>query len=229
MPRKAKHTQGMVAKPDPARARKILAGLKRTYGPVTCALHHQSALELLVATILSAQSTDETINRITLKLFAKYRSPADYAAVSAQELEGDIHSAGFFRQKAKSLQGACRVMIERFGGQVPDTMEQLLELPGVARKTANVVLGTWFGKNEGLAVDTHVGRLAQRMGLTWRAKNDKDAVKIEVDLMELIRPEDWTYFSHAMIRHGRRVCTARKPDCGSCTLSSWCPSAGAFG
>lgn len=214
--------------PDPVRARKILAGLKRTYGPVTCALHHQSALELLVATILSAQSTDENINRITLRLFAKYRSPADYAAVSAKELEGDIHSAGFFRQKAKSLQGACRVMIERFSGQVPDTMEQLLELPGVARKTANVVLGTWFGKNEGLAVDTHVGRLAQRMGLTWRSRNDKDAVTIEADLMELVPRREWSYFSHAMIRHGRTVCKARRPDCESCTLSRWCSSAGVF-
>ena len=216
------------AKPDPARARKILAGLKRTYGPVTCALHHQSALELLVATILSAQSTDQNVNRITPGLFAKYRSPADYAAVSAKELEGDIHSAGFFRQKAKSLQGACRVMIERFGGQVPDTMEQLLELPGVARKTANVVLGTWFGKNEGVVVDTHVGRLAQRMGLTWQSRNDKDAVKIEADLMELVPRREWSYFSHAMIRHGRTVCRARRPDCESCTLSRWCPSAGAF-
>ena len=120
------------------------------------------------------------------------------------------------------------MMIERFGGQVPDTMEKLLELPGVARKTANVVLGTWFGKNEGIVVDTHVGRLARRMGLTWRAKNDKDAVKIEGDLMELIRPKDWTYFSHAMIRHGRTVCTARKPDCQVCQVSRLCPSAGAF-
>ncbi|HUU83998.1 MAG TPA: endonuclease III [Phycisphaerae bacterium] len=209
-----------------ARAGNILAELKRTYGPVSCALHHASALELLVATILSAQSTDENVNRITPELFAKYRTPEDYAAVSAEELEKDVYSTGFYRQKTKSIQGACRLMVERFEGHVPDTMEDLLALPGVARKTANVLLGTWFGKNEGVVVDTHVGRLSRRMGLTWRSKNDKDAVKIEADLMELVPQEEWAYFSHAMIHHGRTVCTARKPDCGACTLASLCPSAG---
>ena len=207
------------------RAGRIVTTLKRAHGPVTCALNHDSALELLVATILSAQSTDENVNRITVGLFAKYRSPEDYARVPAGELEDDIHSAGFFRQKTKSIQGACRLLVERFGGRVPDTMADLLDLPGVARKTANVVLGTWFGKNEGVVVDTHVGRLAGRMGLTWRARDDKDAPKIESDLKELIARKEWTYFSHAMIHHGREVCTARKPDCQSCSVAKWCPSA----
>ena len=211
-----------------ARAKKILAKLRRTYGPVTCALNHRSALELLVATILSAQCTDENVNRVTPRLFGKYRTPTDYATAGAEELEKDIHSTGFFRQKSKSIQAACRLIVERFGDEVPETMEELLELPGVARKTANVVLGTWFGKNEGVVVDTHVGRLAWRMGLTWRAKNDKDALKIETDLMELLAREEWTYFSHAMIRHGRRVCSAKKPACKSCTLAGICPSAGTF-
>jgi endonuclease-3 len=195
---------------------------------VTCALNHQSALELLVATILSAQSTDQNVNRITPGLFSKYRSPEGYAVVPAEELERDIHSAGFFRQKTRSIQGACRLMVERFGSQVPDTMDELLELPGVARKTANVVLGTWFEKNEGVVVDTHVGRLAWRMGLTWQARNGKDAAKIEADLMELLPRKEWTYFSHAMIRHGRLVCAARSPDCSGCPVDGLCPSAGTF-
>ena len=210
------------------RAGKILAKLKRTYGPVTCALKHESALELLVATILSAQSTDATVNRITPQLFASYRTPADYAAAETQGLEQAIHSTGFFRQKARSIQGACRLIVERFGGQVPDSMEELLALPGVARKTANVVLGTWFGENAGVVVDTHVGRLAGRMGLTWRARNGKDAVRIEADLMELLPRQGWTYFSHAMIRHGRLTCTAVSPGCASCPLAGLCPSAGTF-
>ncbi|MHC4065693.1 MAG: endonuclease III [Planctomycetota bacterium] len=208
-----------------ARAKKILAKLKQAYGPVNCALNHSSALELLVATILSAQSTDENVNRTTPGLFAKYRSAAAYAAAATEELENEVHSTGFFRQKTKSIQGACRLIVERFAGQVPETMEELLELPGVARKTANVLLGTWFGQNDGVVVDTHVGRLAQRTGLTWRAKNDKDAVKIESDLMELLPRGAWTYFSHAIIKHGRTVCTARKPDCRSCKLARLCPSA----
>jgi endonuclease-3 len=202
--------------------------LKRAYGPVTCALNHSSALELLVATILSAQSTDENVNRITPGLWAKYPGPEAYAAAPRAELETDIYSTGFFRQKAKSIQGACRLIAGEFGGEVPGTMDDLLRLPGVARKTANVVLGTWFGKNEGVVVDTHVGRLAQRLGLTWRAKNDKDAVKIETDLVELVVRKDWTYLGHALIRHGRQVCRARKPDCDGCVLATVCPSAGAF-
>jgi len=211
-----------------ARAQAILEGLHAAYGPVTCALQHKSALELLVSTILSAQSTDANVNRVTPGLFTKYPNAEDYANAPAEALERDIHSTGFFRQKTKSLQGACRVMVEQFGSQVPDTMEGLVELPGVARKTANVILGTWFGKNEGVVVDTHVGRLAQRMQLTWRAKNDKDAVKIEADLMELLPREEWTYFGHAMIAHGRKVCSARKPACPSCPVAGHCPSAGTF-
>jgi len=211
-----------------ARARRIVSGLRRTYGPVTCALHHGSALELLVATILSAQSTDQNVNRITPDLFRKYPDAAAYAQAPIEELERDIHSTGFFRQKARSLQGAARVILERFGGGVPDTMEDLLELPGVARKTANVVLGTWFEKNEGVVVDTHVGRLAQRLALTWRSRNDKDAVKIESDLMELIPRKGWTDLSHLLIRHGRQVCSARKPQCSICSIREMCPSAGTF-
>ena len=210
------------------RAAKILAKLKRDYASANCALNHGSALELLVATILSAQSTDENINRLTATLWKKYRKPEDYAKVPAAELETDIRSSGFFRNKTKSIQGACRMIVDEFGGQVPDTMENLLRLPGVARKTANVVLGTWFGKNEGVVVDTHVGRLAQRMALAWRAKDDKDAVKIEVDLMELIPRRSWTFFGHAMIHHGRAVCSARKPKCETCSVSGLCPSAGVF-
>ena len=210
------------------RAAKILAGLQRAYGPATCALNHGSALELLIATILSAQSTDENINRLTPGLWAKYRSPADYGRVPAEELETDIRPSGFFRNKAKSIRGACRMIVEEFDGQVPDNMEDLLRLPGAARKTANVVLGTWFDKNEGVVVDTHVGRLAQRLGLSWSGRDDKDAVRIERDLMELLPRKDWTYFSHAMIRHGRLVCTARKPGCEACPLAELCPSAGAW-
>ena len=211
------------------RAARILAGLKRAYGPATCALNHGSALELLIATILSAQSTDENINRLTPQLWAKYRSPGDYVGVPAEELEADIRSSGFFRNKAKSIRNACRIIVTEFGGQVPDSMGDLLRLPGVARKTANVVLGTWFGKNEGVVVDTHVGRLAQRLGLTWRARDDKDAVRIEQDLMELLPRQDWTYFSHAVIRHGRQVCAARKVGCHACPLAKFCPSAETFG
>ncbi len=208
-----------------ARAGKILDQLKRSYGPATCALSHTSALELLVATILSAQSTDENVNRITPELFAKYPDAAAYANATVDELENDIRSSGFFRQKTKSIRGACRMIVDEFGGQVPDSMDDLLRLPGVARKTANVILGTWFGRNDGVVVDTHVGRLSQRMSLTWRSKNDKDAVKIERDLMEMIPRDDWTYFAHAMILHGRQVCLARKPRCASCSVATLCPSA----
>jgi endonuclease-3 len=210
------------------RAGRILAGLRAAYGDVTCALRHENALQLLVATILSAQSTDETVNRVTPGLFRKYRSAADFADADPADLEKEIHSTGFFRQKTKAIQGACRIVVEKHGGEVPGTMEELLELPGVARKTANVVLGTWFELNEGVVVDTHVGRLAERMALTWRSKNAKDAVKIELDLQEVIPRESWTYFSHAMIRHGRMICTARKPRCKECPVARECPSAGLF-
>jgi endonuclease-3 len=153
---------------------------------------------------------------------------ADYASADPGELEQAIRSTGFFRNKTKSLIGLGRVLTERFGGEVPASMEQLLELPGVARKTANVLLGTWFGKNEGVVVDTHVGRLAHRLHLTWRSRNEKDAVRIESDLMEVLPRKDWTYVGHALIWHGRKVCTARKPDCDHCLLAELCPSAYTF-
>ncbi len=210
------------------RAKKILRGLRRIYPDADCALKHKSALQLMISTILSAQSTDQTVNKVTPKLFSKYPTAADFARADLADLEAIVHPAGFFRQKSKSIQKACALLVDNHGGEVPGTLDELVELPGVARKTANVVLGTWFKKNEGVVVDTHVGRLSQRMALTWRSKDSKDAVKIERDLMELVPRKDWTFFGHAMIRHGRRVCTARKPDCDECQLAKYCPSAGAF-
>ncbi len=207
------------------RARKVLAGLKRLYPQASTALEHRSALELLVATILSAQSTDVNVNRITPALFRKYPDARALAGADIGELEKEIHSTGFFHQKAKSVQGACRRIVEAYGGEVPDTMEDLITLPGVARKTANVVLGSWFKKDEGIVVDTHVGRVATRLGLTWSSKGEKDAVRMEQDLLKLIPRKDWTFFGHAVILHGRRVCTARKPNCAGCALNKVCPSA----
>ena len=208
------------------RARKIVAGLKKLYPEAHCALHHVDPLQLLVATILSAQSTDETVNKVTPVLFERYSTAQALAEAPSSAIEELVHSAGFFRQKTKSIQGACRKIVEEFGGKVPDTMEQLLTLPGVARKTANVVLGTAFGKNPGVVVDTHVGRLATRLNLTWTSKDSKDAVKIERDLMQVLPQSEWTYVGHALIWHGRRVCSARKPDCANCILARSCPSAG---
>jgi len=207
------------------RARKIASALRKAYPDATCALDHSSALELLVATILSAQCTDERVNLVTPGLFKRYKTPADYAAESPAMFQGQIKSTGFFRQKTKSILGACAAIATEHAGQVPQTMEELLRLPGVARKTANVILGTWFGKSEGICVDTHVGRLACRMGLTWTSRDTKDAVKIEADLTQVIARRSWTFFSHTMILHGRRVCAARKPACDACVVSKWCPSA----
>jgi len=207
------------------RAGKILRGLKKLYPEADCALTYDSALQLLVATILSAQSTDETVNKITPALFERFPTAEDLAGADQAELEELVRPSGFFRQKSKNIKNACVTIVERFGGEVPETLEELIELSGVARKTANVVLGTWFGKNEGVVVDTHVGRLATRMGLTWRSKDSKDAVKIERDLVELIPRKQWTYFGHAMILHGRAVCSARKPACGECRIRRNCPSA----
>lgn len=211
------------------RARKIVAALRGLYPEADCALTHSDPLQLLVATILSAQSTDETVNKVTPVLFSRFRTADALATARPKELEDIIHSTGFFRQKTKSIQGACRKITEAFDGKVPDTMDDLVSLPGVARKTANVVLGTAFGKNEGVVVDTHVGRLATRLALTWSSKNDKDAVKIERDFMELIPRRQWTFVGHALIWHGRRICFARKPDCDHCTLARYCPSAYTFG
>lgn len=207
------------------RAAEAILRLKRLYPSANCALEHESALHLLVATILSAQCTDDRVNMVTPALFERYRTADDFADAEPAELEALIRSTGFYRNKAKNIIGAGRVLRERFGGRVPDTMDALLELPGVARKTANVVLGTWFGRNEGIVVDTHIGRLAHRLDLTWRSRDDKDAVRIEQDLMEIIPREEWTYLGHALIQLGRAVCTARKPNCAECRLSDICPSA----
>jgi endonuclease-3 len=210
------------------RARTILAILKRLYPTATTALHHSNPLELLLATILSAQCTDERVNAVTKDLFARYKTPADFARLTQQDLETQIRQTGFYRQKAKAIRAACDMIDQRFAGQVPQTMDELTQLPGVARKTANVVLGTCFGKNEGIVVDTHVGRLATRLRLTWTSRNDKDAPKIETDLIQLIPRKHWTFFGHALILHGRAVCTARKPNCAACRLAPHCPSAFTF-
>lgn len=207
------------------RARQILRALRKLYPEADCALQHKSAVHLLVSTILSAQCTDDRVNKVTPGLFRRYKRARDFAEAEQNELEELIRSTGFFRNKAKNIIGAGRVITEEHGGKVPQTMEALVGLPGVARKTANVVLGTWFKKNEGVVVDTHIGRLAWRLGLTWRSRNSKDAVKIENDLMEVLPQAEWTFAGHALIWHGRRVCAARKPDCEGCTLSRWCPSA----
>jgi endonuclease III len=191
------------------------------YPAATCALHHRNAWELLVATILSAQCTDVRVNLTTPEIFRKYPSPEHFAALQPEELEPDIRSTGFFRNKSKSVVGAARMLVSDFGGQVPDEMVELLKLPGVARKTANVVLGTWFKKNEGVVVDTHVHRIARRLELT---KHD-EAHKIERDLMQVIPRDKWTDFSHQIIWHGRKLCVARKPKCVECPLENLCHAA----
>jgi endonuclease-3 len=197
----------------------LLERLYALYPDPHCELVHRSPLELLIATILSAQCTDERVNLVTQSLFAKYRRPEDYLAVPEEELQQDIHSTGFFRNKAKNIRGACRRILEAYGGTVPDTMADLLTLPGVARKTANVVLGECFGKAEGIAVDTHVTRLSGLLGLTAHT----DPVKIERDLMVAFPREHWTALSHLLILHGRRVCIARRPRCAECSLRDVCP------
>lgn len=205
----------------PERVREIIKRLDATYPAATCALHHSSAWELLVATILSAQCTDVRVNMVTPELFRKYSTPAAFAAVKPEQLEPDIRSTGFFRNKSKSLVGAAKKVVSDFGGSVPETMDELLTLPGVARKTANVVLGTWFKKNEGVVVDTHVFRITRRLELTKNA----DAGKIEQDLMKVIPRERWTDFSHQVIWHGRKLCIARRPKCAECPLENICHAA----
>jgi len=207
------------------RAAKILATLKKLYPDATCALHWSNPLELLIATILSAQCTDERVNMVTPTLFARYKTAAEYAAASPADIEAIIQSTGFFRNKARSIQAACRRIADQYAGKVPDTMEEILTLPGVARKTANVVLGTAYGRNEGIVVDTHVGRVAWRLGLTWTSRNTKDPIRTEQDLMQIIPRKDWTGFGHAMVLHGRYVCVARNPRCRDCKLAPFCPSA----
>lgn len=202
------------------RVRAILPILKKTYPGAKCSLDYSTPLELLTATILSAQCTDERVNIVTKGLFKKYRSAKDLAKVPSEELEKDIQSTGFYRNKAKSLKGMGAALVERHGGKVPETMEELVELPGVGRKTANVVLGNAFGKNVGVVVDTHVGRLSERLGLTREA----DPVKVEADLAAVVPQEEWTLWAHLMIAHGRAICQARKPRCQECPLLSHCPA-----
>jgi endonuclease-3 len=202
------------------RTRKILRQLHKAHPEAHCALQHVNPLELLIATILSAQCTDERVNKVTPVLFEKYRTASDYATASRSELEAIIRSTGFFRAKAKSIQGCCQAIVEKHAAEVPSTLEELTQLPGVGRKTANVILGNAFD-TPGLVVDTHVKRISNRLGLT----TNQDPVKIEFDLMPLVPEKDWTFYSHAVIFHGRQVCAARKPLCQECNLSALCPSA----
>lgn len=202
----------------------ITRKLHREYPDATIALDFSNPLELLVATILSAQSTDRQINKITPDLFRKYRTARDYARADREEFERDIRSSGFFRNKAKNIIAAARKIEAEFGGKVPATMEELITLPGVARKTANIVLYHGFGKTEGIAVDTHVKRLAQRLGLS----DEKDPVKIERDLMKLLPRELWGSLNDLLITHGRKICRSRKPLCGNCVLKNGCPAAASF-
>jgi endonuclease III len=203
-----------------ARTRDIIRRLKRSYPDAKCSLNHSNPFELLVATILSAQCTDERVNIVTADLFRKYTKPEDYLKVSPRELEKDIQSTGFFRNKTKSIQGTSKVLTESYDGQVPHTMDELLELPGVARKTANVVLGNAFGIKAGVVVDTHVTRLSHRLALT----EEKTAEKIERDLIEIVPRKDWVIFPHLMIWHGRKICKARNPLCAECVVEKQCPS-----
>jgi endonuclease-3 len=202
------------------RTEQIIKLLKRAHPDAHCALNHTNAFELLIATILSAQCTDERVNIVTADLFRKYRKPEDYLKVRDLELQQDIRTTGFFRNKTKSIQGACKMLTEEFRSQVPQTMDELLRLPGVARKTANVVLGVAYGIAAGVVVDTHVSRLSQRLRLT----KNTDPGKIEQDLMELVPRKDWIIFSHLLIFHGRRVCKARRPLCEECVVEKLCPS-----
>jgi endonuclease-3 len=207
------------------KAIEILALLKKEYPEIKIALHYSNPLELLIATILSAQCTDKQVNAVTKKLFAKHRTAQDFAGISQEELEKEIYSTGFYRNKAKNIIAACKIIVNEYSSKVPDTMEELLKLPGVARKTANIVLSVAFGKVEGMAVDTHVKRLSGRLGLTAHT----DPEKIEKDLLKIIPKKDWDIFSLLLINHGRKICTSRKPLCEKCILNKLCPSAFTFG
>ena len=218
MPKKeAPNTLGLSPAKD--RAKKALSVLRKDYPDATVTLDFTTPLELLVATILSAQCTDVRVNALTKTLFVKYRSPKDYATADIKGLEQDIRPAGFYHNKAKSIQGCCKALLEKHGGRVPDTMEELVELPGVGRKTANVLLGGYHHQ-PAVIVDTHVTRLSQRLGLT----KEGDPVKIEFALRKLLPESDWTFFSHGLILHGRRVCKALKPNCPACSMKGFCPS-----
>jgi endonuclease-3 len=204
------------------RTQKIVSVLKRTYPDAHCELNFTNPLELLIATILSAQCTDKRVNIVTAELFKKYRNAKVFADAPLPEIEATVKTTGFFRNKAKNIKACCTALIEKFGGEVPRTMDELHSLAGVGRKTANVVLGNAFGINIGVVVDTHVTRLATRLGLTRQT----DAVKIEHELMKLVPQNDWTLFSHWLIWHGRRRCDARKPDCVNCEIQKLCPRLG---
>lgn len=203
----------------------IVALLKSNYPDVKIALDFSNPLELLIATILSAQSTDKQINKVTKTLFKKYRTPQDYVKASQHELERDIYSTGFYRNKAKNIKKLCEILVNDFNSKVPDTMDELVTLPGVARKTANIVLSSAFGKIEGIAVDTHVKRVSARLGLT----KNTDPEKIEKDLMKIIPRSEWDVFALRLIQHGRETCDAKKPECEVCFLNKVCPSAFTFG
>jgi endonuclease III len=206
------------------RVRTILQILKKAYPDAKCSLDHSNALELLVATILSAQCTDERVNIVTKDLFRKYKTAKDYAALPQEQLEKEIQSTGFYRNKAKSLRAMAQSLVDKHGGKVPGTMDELTGLAGVGRKTANVVLGNAFDQNVGVVVDTHVSRLSQRLGLT----DHEDPAKIEQDLMNVVAQEDWTLWSHLLIHHGRAICQARKPKCDVCPLLPHCPAGQKF-
>lgn len=228
-PRRTTKRRGVVAKGNRGRrvpaspdAARLYADLSRSYPDAHCALHHSNAFELLVATILSAQCTDERVNKVTPVLFKRFPTIRCMADATQDEMEEVIHSTGFYRNKARNIRNTARIILDEFSGEVPRTMDELLRLPGVARKTANVVLGNAFGKNEGVVVDTHVSRLSQRLGLT----RNTDPVKIERDLASLFSREQWTMLSHLLIHHGRAVCEARKPRCNRCPLSVYCPKSG---
>jgi endonuclease-3 len=203
-------------------AAQVVRHLRADYPEATCALVHRSPFELLVATILSAQCTDARVNQVTRELFAKYPTPERLAALPQEELEREIQSTGFFRNKAKSIRACCRALVERYGGEVPREMEALVELPGIGRKTANVVLGTAYGLATGVVVDTHVGRISRRLGLSA----EKDPEKVERDLMQLMPQSEWVDFSHRMIHHGRGICVARQPRCERCSMNKICPKIG---
>ena len=208
-----------------ARVHAILPILRQTHPDAKCSLNHSTPLQLLVATILSAQCTDDRVNIVTKDLFRKYRTAADYAKVKPEVLEKDIQSTGFYRNKTKSIRTMAQSLLEKHDGKVPETMDELVDLAGVGRKTANVVLGNAFGKNVGVVVDTHVTRLSNRLALT---KHESDAVKIEQDLMEVVPQDEWTLFSHLLIHHGRAICQARKPKCDQCPLLPDCPAGKVF-
>ena len=217
---KPPHSKGPAKGATPERVRAILAKLDEAYPAASCELHHDNPFQLLISTILSAQCTDERVNQVTATLFPKYPAPKDFAYANPRELEKEIRPSGFFRNKTKSIMGASKKIVEEFGGKVPQTMDELLTLPGVARKTANVVLGTAFGIASGVVVDTHVQRLSGRLDLT----RNEDPKKIEQDLMQAIPQDRWILFSHQLIWHGRRVCNARKPRCAECNLEKLCCS-----